>query len=45
MKEAYDLNKKYSVLKFAKLWSGLGEEIWKGIDPSKYINELRGEQD
>ena len=31
----------HSILELA----GLGAEIWKGIDPQEYVNQLRGEWD
>lgn len=33
--------KKHSILELA----GLGAEVWKGIDPQEYINQLRSEWD
>jgi hypothetical protein len=33
--------KKHSILELA----GLGEEVWKGIDPQEYVNQLRSEWD
>ncbi|MBI2886888.1 MAG: AbrB/MazE/SpoVT family DNA-binding domain-containing protein [Chloroflexi bacterium] len=27
---------------WAKYLEGLGKEIWEGVDPQKYIDELRG---
>lgn len=33
--------KKHSILELA----GLGAEVWQGIDPQEYINQLRTEWD
>jgi hypothetical protein len=33
--------KKHSILELA----GLGAEVWQGIDPQEYINQLRSEWD
>lgn len=33
--------KKHSILELA----GLGADVWKGIDPQEYINQLRSEWD
>lgn len=32
---------KYSILELA----GLGAEVWRGIDPQEYINQLRSQWD
>lgn len=34
-------SEEHSILELA----GLGEELWKGIDPQEYINQLRSEWD
>lgn len=39
--EEIPVEKPHSILELA----GLGEEIWEGIDPQEYINQLRSEWD